>query len=600
MSTVHEILKSRFGYDSFRPAQESIVNDVVSGTHTLVIMPTGGGKSLCYQVPALARSGCAIVVSPLIALMQDQVNALTQLGINAAFINSSLDHRQVYAIEQQMRRGELDIVYMAPERLIMPATIELLKSIELALFAIDEAHCVSQWGHDFRSDYLGLSVLIEQFPSTPRIALTATADSRTRQEIIERLGLQTGKHYVTGFDRPNIRYHIELKRNARQQLLKLIKSSHQQDAGVIYCMSRAKVEDTAIWLQGEGYKALPYHAGLDASIRANNQARFLREDGVIMVATIAFGMGIDKPDVRFVAHLDMPKTVEAYYQETGRAGRDGEPASAYMLYGLQDVIKLRQMMLDSAGSEDHKRAEQQRLNAMLGLCEITSCRRQALLNYFGEYQKQPCGNCDTCIDPPPTWEATEAAQKALSATYRSGQRFGVSHLVDILLGNPTQKIQQFGHDKLPTFGVGKDLDADQWRSVFRQLVARGYIDVDMARYGALILNERCRPLLKGEQTIEMRRDVKSKTSTAKRTRTHLPDDIDVGMWEALRTCRRELADEQNVPPYVVFNDKTLQEMARIAPRSYAEMASISGVGDRKLEKYGAEFMRVINKVIGQQ
>jgi len=600
MSTVHEILKSRFGYDSFRPAQESIVNDVVSGAHTLVIMPTGGGKSLCYQVPALARSGCAIVVSPLIALMQDQVNALTQLGINAAFINSSLDHRQVYAIEQQMRRGELDIVYMAPERLVMPATIELLQSIELALFAIDEAHCVSQWGHDFRSDYLGLSVLIEQFPATPRIALTATADSRTRQEIIERLGLQDGKHYVTGFDRPNIRYQIELKRNARQQLLKLIKSNHQNDAGVVYCMSRAKVEDTAIWLQGEGFKALPYHAGMEASARANNQARFLREEGVIMVATIAFGMGIDKPDVRFVAHLDMPKTIEAYYQETGRAGRDGEPASAYMLYGLQDVIKLRQMMLDGVGGEEHKRAEQQRLNAMLGLCEITSCRRQALLNYFGEYQKQPCGNCDTCIDPPPTWEATEAAQKALSATYRSGQRFGVSHIVDILLGNPTQKIQQFGHDKLPTFGIGKDLDADQWRSVFRQLVARGFVDVDMARYGALILNERCRPLLKGEQTIQMRRDIKTKSAAAKRTRSALPDDIDVGMWEALRTCRRELADEQNVPPYVVFNDKTLQEMARIAPRSYAEMADISGVGDRKLEKYGAEFMRVINKVLGEK
>ncbi len=598
MSDIHHILKSRFGYDQFRPAQEQIISDLVSGENLMVIMPTGGGKSLCYQVPALARAGCAIVVSPLIALMQDQVNALSQLGIRAAFINSTLDSRQVYAIEQEMLKGELDIVYMAPERLVLPDTLKLLKRVQLSLFAIDEAHCVSQWGHDFRADYLGLSVLAEQFADVPRIALTATADKRTRTEIIERLGLQSGRHYVTGFDRPNIRYQIELKRNAKTQLLKFIKTNHANDAGVVYCMSRAKVEDTAIWLQGEGFNALPYHAGLDVTTRANHQARFLREDSVIIVATIAFGMGIDKPDVRFVAHLDMPKTIEAYYQETGRAGRDGEPANTFMVYGLQDVIKLRQMMLDSEGNEEHKRAEQQRLNAMLGLCEITSCRRQALLNYFGEYLPKPCGNCDTCISPPPTWDATTAAQKALSATYRSGQRFGVSHVIDILRGSDTQKIRQFGHQELSTFGVGKDLDVDQWRSVFRQLVARGYLDVDLARFGALVLNERCRPILKGEQSIDMRRDVKTKNTTSRRTRTPLPDDIDVGLWEALRTCRRELADDQNVPPYVIFNDKTLQEMARVAPRSYAEMSAISGVGDRKLEKYGATFMRVINQTLG--
>lgn len=592
MTSALNILKHTFGYDSFRPPQDEIITTVINGGDALVLMPTGGGKSLCYQIPSLARTGCGVVVSPLIALMQDQVNALRLLGVRAAFLNSTLDPVQAAQVEEDLLRGNLDLLYIAPERLTQARTRELLKRAPIALFAIDEAHCVSQWGHDFRADYLQLGLLHEEFPDTPRVALTATADERTRAEIIERLDLSEARKFIAGFDRPNIRYRIGLKQNAKQQLLQFLKDEHPRDAGIVYCLSRKKTEDVAFWLQDQGFNALPYHAGLDAGIRADYQARFLREESVIMVATVAFGMGIDKPDVRFVAHLDMPKTVEAYYQETGRAGRDGAPSDAWMIYGLQDVIKLRQMLAGSEGSEEHKRAEQHRLNAMLGLCEITSCRRQSLLKYFGERLQEPCGNCDSCLEPVDTWDGSEAARKALSVVYRTGQRFGVNHLVDVLRGSEAEKIRQFDHHLLPTYGVGKDLDANQWRSVFRQLVARGYLRVDMDRFGALCLEEQCRGLLRGEESIQLRRDA-AKGKGKKQTRSTLPENIDVALWEALRDCRRELAEEQGVPPYVIFHDRTLQEMCLALPRSLAQFGRLTGVGERKLDKYGAAFIEVV-------
>ncbi|GHD08697.1 ATP-dependent DNA helicase RecQ [Halioglobus japonicus] len=598
MKDALSLLNTVFGYDQFRSPQDQIIDTVINGGDALVLMPTGGGKSLCYQIPSLARSGCGIVISPLIALMQDQVSALRELGVRAAYLNSTLDPGQVMQVEEDLLRGELDLLYIAPERLNQERSLALLERAPIALFAIDEAHCVSQWGHDFRADYLQLSLLHQRFPAIPRIALTATADERTRAEIIQRLDLGEARQFIAGFDRPNIRYRIALKHNARQQLLGFLREEHPQDAGIVYCLSRKKVEDTAFWLQEQGFNALPYHAGLDSSIRADYQARFLREENIIMVATIAFGMGIDKPDVRFVAHLDMPKTVEAYYQETGRAGRDGDPANAWMVYGLQDVIKLRQMLDSSEGSETHKRAEQHRLNAMLGLCEITSCRRQSLLAYFGDDLEQPCGNCDTCLEPVDTFDGTEAAQKALSVVYRTGQRFGVNHLVDVLRGSEGEKIYQFDHHQLPTYGVGKDLDNNQWRSVFRQLVARGYLSVDLERFGALRLEEQCRPLLKGEERIDLRRDVKKKTAR-QTTRTSLPQDIDVALWEALRECRRELAESQGVPPYVIFHDRTLQEMCVVLPRSKTAFGRISGVGERKLDKYGDDFIAVIDRHLEQ-
>ena len=593
MTTAHHILESIFGYSAFRGAQQDIINTVIDGGDALVLMPTGGGKSLCYQIPALARDGCGVVVSPLIALMQDQVDALRQLGVKASYLNSTLSAEEAYAIEQALLNGQIDLLYVAPERLKQTRMLELLHRSAISLFAIDEAHCVSQWGHDFRADYLQLSILDEQFPHIPRIALTATADARTRSEIINRLNLGKARHFVSGFDRPNIRYNIELKHNGKQQLQQFLTTQHPNDAGIIYCLSRKKTEDIAFWLQAQGFNALPYHAGLNAKIRADHQARFLREEAVIIVATIAFGMGIDKPDVRFVAHLDLPKTVESYYQETGRAGRDGQPANAWMIYGLQDVIKLRQMMAGSDGDEAHKRAEQHRLNAMLGLCEITTCRRQALLNYFDDALPEPCGNCDTCLKPVPTWDGTEAARMALSACYRTEQRFGVNYLVDVLRGADNEKIRYNGHHLLATYGVGKHLDNNQWRSVFRQLVARSYLSVDLERFSALRLELKSHPLLRGNEHIELRKDVKQ--SAAKRTtKSPLPSDIDVGLWEALRECRRELADEQNVPPYVIFHDSTLQEMCTRVPQSLSEFAQLSGVGERKLDKYGSEFLKVIN------
>lgn len=594
MNNAQDILQSVFGFQSFRLPQDQIIDSVIAGDDAMVIMPTGGGKSLCYQIPSLVREGCGVVVSPLIALMQDQVSALKLLGVRAAFLNSTLDPSEAAEIESDLRNGTLDLLYIAPERLNQNRTIALLQSATISLFAIDEAHCVSQWGHDFRADYLQLSMLAELFPEVPRIALTATADERTRGEIINRLGLEHGGHFIAGFDRPNIRYRIALKHNAKTQLLKFLKEEHPRDAGIVYCLSRKKTEEIAHWLTLQGFNALPYHAGLPTQTRATNQARFLREEGVIVVATIAFGMGIDKPDVRFVAHLDLPKTVESYYQETGRAGRDGMPADAWMVYGLQDVIKLRQMMSTSEGSEEHKRAEQHRLNAMLGFCEITSCRRQALLAYFDDHMPNPCGNCDTCLEPADTWDGTESARMALSTAYLTGQRFGVNHLIDVLRGSEGEKIFQFEHHTISVYGIGKALSNDQWRSVFRQLVARGLLSVDLERFGALRLEERCRPLLRGEETIELRRDLKQKT-TKRQTRSPLPNDIDVTLWEALRDCRRGFAEEQNVPPYVIFHDSTLQEMCVSLPSSLERLAEISGVGERKLEKYGPAFVGVINQ-----
>ena len=594
MNTALQILQTTFGFSHFREPQQAIIEAVVAGNDAFVLMPTGGGKSLCYQIPALVRPGCGVVVSPLIALMQDQVSALQQLGIRASFLNSTLDPQSAAAVEEALLNGELDLLYLAPERLNQTRTSALLESATLSLFAIDEAHCVSQWGHDFRSDYLLLEQLQHRFPHVPRVALTATADARTQQEIIDRLGLAQAAQFVVGFDRPNIQYRIGLKNNPRQQLLRFLKEEHPQDAGIVYCLSRKKTEETAQWLIEQGFDALPYHAGLSAELRAAHQARFLRDENVIVVATIAFGMGIDKPDVRFVVHLDLPKTVESYYQETGRAGRDGAPATAWMIYGLQDVIKLRQMMQSSQGSEQHKRLEQHRLNAMLGLCEITSCRRQSLLQYFGDDYPQPCGNCDSCLDPAKTWDATEACRMALSAVARTGERFGVNHLIDVLRGKETDKMWQFEHHLLPTFGVGTALDNNQWRSVFRQLVGRSYLSVDLEGYGALKLQEQCRPLLRGEVSIALRVDQKQKV-VKRQTKTPLPEEVDVGLWEALRECRREQAEEQGVPPYVIFHDSTLIEMCTRLPQTRDEFANLTGVGERKLLKYGDAFLTAIRR-----
>ena len=589
------LLQETFGYESFRAPQAEVIDTVVRGGDALLLMSTGGGKSLCYQIPAMIRPGCGIVVSPLIALMQDQVAALKQLGIKASFLNSTLTPNEIYDIEASLRRGELDLLYVAPERLTQPRTLALLKSCAISLFAIDEAHCVSQWGHDFRVDYLALNLLHEECPSVPRIALTATADARTRQEIVKNLALNTAKEFVVGFDRPNIQYRINLKTNPRNQLLQFLKTEHAKDAGIVYCLSRKKTEDTAAWLSQQGFNALAYHAGLPAETRAEHQRRFLAEDGVIVVATIAFGMGIDKPDVRFVAHLDLPKTIEAYYQETGRAGRDGQAANAWMVYGFQDVTKLRQMLDSAQGDEQHKRVEQIKLNAMLGFCELTTCRRHALLAYFDEASPEHCSNCDTCLNPVETWDGTEAAQKALSVIYRTDQRFGVSHLVDVLLGKASDKIKQFNHDQLPLYGIGQELSAQAWQSVFRQLVAAGHAVADPERFGGLALTEKCRPLLKGEDVIQFRKDPIQKTGK-KLSKAPLPEDIDVVVWEALRAHRRELAEEQGVPPYVIFHDSTLQAMAEQMPTSLDEFGDLPGVGERKLEKYGDGFLRVLRQV----
>ena len=593
MTNSHHILQHVFGYDAFRGQQQAIIDTIIGGDDALVIMPTGGGKSLCYQIPALVREGCGVVISPLIALMQDQVDALKAAGVKAGFLNSSLSMEKANEVERQLLSGELELLYIAPERLIQPRCLNLLQQAQLSLFAIDEAHCVSQWGHDFRADYLQLSLLHQQFPQVPRVALTATADERTRQEIAQRLDLQQAAHYLGGFDRPNIQYRIQLKDKPRQQLLQFLRDEQAGNAGVIYCLSRNKVEKTAEWLCSEGFNALPYHAGLPAELRQHHQQRFLREDGIIMVATIAFGMGIDKPDVRFVAHLDLPKSVEAYYQETGRAGRDGEPATALLLYGLEDVVKLGQMAASSEGNEQFKRLERQRLDAMLGLCEITSCRRQTLLRYFGETLAEPCGNCDCCLQPPVTWDGSEAARKLLSCVYRTGQRFGANHVVDVLRGSANEKVMQFKHDQISTYGIGRDLSVNEWRAVVRQLVARAYLQVDPDAYGALRLTERCRPILRGEESIQLRKVIPKVGALTPRSRSVEIDEQDVPLWNALRACRKRLAEEFGVPPYVVFHDATLREMVQQRPMSERTLLKLSGVGDSKLERFGDAFLEVI-------
>lgn len=596
MKTPLSILNTVFGYHEFRGPQAAVIDALVAGEDVLVLMPTGGGKSLCYQIPALVREGVGIVVSPLIALMQDQVSALRELGVRAGFLNSSLSVQEMRQTELALQRGELDMLYVAPERLIQPRTLELFHQIKISLFAIDEAHCVSQWGHDFRSDYLKLELLHREFPQVPRIALTATADVRTRDEIIARLQLENAQQFINGFDRPNIQYRIAQKNNPKIQLMRFLREEQAGNSGIVYCLSRNKVEQIAEWLSSEKFTALPYHAGLPAAVRQKNQERFLREDNIIMVATIAFGMGIDKPDVRFVAHLDLPKSIEAYYQETGRAGRDGEPATTLLLYGLEDVVKLRQMMAQSEGSEEFKRNEQQRLNAMLGLCEITSCRRQSLLRYFGDTLAQACGNCDCCITPPQTWDATEAVQMALSCVYRTGQLFGAGHVIDVLRGSNNEKILSFDHHKLTTYGIGKSLSADEWKSIFRQLVARGLLDVNVDGFGGLLLNESCRIYLRGEEKISLRRDIKAAATSPRRA--NLGQNIeteDQGLWNALRSCRKRLAEEQGVPPYVIFHDATLREMLEFRPLTSEQLRSITGVGDSKLKRFGDEFLAVIRE-----
>lgn len=597
-----EVLRNIFGFESFRGFQGDVISEVTSGRNVLVLMPTGGGKSLCYQVPALLLPGTTIVVSPLIALMEDQINTLKQLGVRAESLNSGIPYEERQRIEQELLTGHLDLLYIAPERLLTHGMQRLLDQVRVALFAIDEAHCVSQWGHDFRPEYLQLAQLRHRFPGVPRIGLTATADRRTRREIVERLDLDNARVFIDSFNRSNIFYRISQKKQGKQQLLRFLRKEHPDDSGIVYCLSRKRVEDTAHWLNQQGRLALPYHAGMSPGERSHNQQRFLKEDGLIIVATVAFGMGIDKPDVRFVAHLDLPKSIEAYYQETGRAGRDGLPATAWMVYGLQDVVLLRQIQAGSNASPEIQKVERQKLDAMLSLCEVTTCRRQVLLNYFDEPLKEKCGNCDLCLEPIETWDGTEAARKALSCVYRTGQIFGVTHLVDVLMGKETPKVTQFGHQHLSTWAIGKDYRQTEWRSIFRQLVARGYINVDMEGHGSLKLNQMCRPLLKGEERILLRQDryehasANSNVKTTDKGRVIVAEE-DKPLWEALRTLRRKMAEEQGVPAYVIFNDKTLFEMATAKPCDLDAMSHISGVGQFKLEQYGNDFVELIQSMV---
>ena len=591
------ILRQVYGYSAFRPGQAAIINAVLAGRDCLVLMPTGGGKSLCYQIPAQVLPGVGVVVSPLIALMQDQVAALRQAGVRAAFLNSTVPWRDQQAIKEALVDGRLDLLYLAPERLLQEETLALLAAAQLALFAIDEAHCVSQWGHDFRQDYLSLDVLGERFPTVPRLALTATADGRTRQEIVARLALRRPAHFVSGFDRPNICYSVQIKtKSANEQLARFLES-HRDQAGIVYCLSRKKTEAVAERLRQAGYRALPYHAGLPAAQRTDAQARFLREEGVVIVATVAFGLGIDKPDVRFVAHVDLPKSVEAYYQETGRAGRDGEPAQAWMTYGLQDVVRLRQMVDESVADEQHKRIERSKLDALLGWCEVTTCRRQALLRYFGDELPGPCGNCDICLTPPRTWDGTVAAQKLLSCIVRTGARFGAAHVIDVLRGQQTDKVRQHRHAGLSTFGIGAELSVAEWRSVLRQLVAGGFVNADAARFGALRLTAAARPLLRGEIALTLREETAaakpSRAAAGQRRRDGAVAPADEPLWQALRACRLQLAEDVAVPPYVVFHDATLREFVRLRPASLDAMLQVHGVGEAKLDRYGKAFLEVL-------
>jgi ATP-dependent DNA helicase RecQ len=612
-SRAERVLRDVFGYASFRGEQRDIVTHVADGKDALVLMPTGGGKSLCYQIPALVREGMGVVVSPLIALMQDQVAALEEAGVRAAALNSSMSWALVQSVERKVREGALDLLYVAPERVLTDRCLELLDSAPLALFAIDEAHCVSQWGHDFRPEYLRLAALAERYPSVPRIALTATADATTRKEIIDRLHLREARTFISSFDRPNIRYRIAEKNNPRKQLLEFCRMEHPGDAGIVYCLSRASVEETAHFLSENGVSALPYHAGLESAVREQNQNRFIREDGLVVVATIAFGMGIDKPDVRFVAHLDLPKSVESYYQETGRAGRDGLPADAWMVYGLADVVQQRMLIESSEAGAEHKRVSSARLDAILGLCETTECRRARLLDYFGE-SSRACGNCDNCLEPPEEWDATEAARKLMSCIFRceqaSGFAFGAQQIIDVLRGKSTPKVQQFGHDALSTFGIGKELDPAQWRSVLRQLVMLRLVRVDHERYNTLRLTAESREVLRGERRLKLRRP--TERVPAKRGKRRGGEAIPVGtghgghgsptasaendsVFESLRTWRREVAREHGVPAYTVFHDSTLHELAAVLPRSPQQLRSINGIGAAKFERYAEALLEIIRQ-----
>jgi ATP-dependent DNA helicase RecQ len=597
------VLNSVFGLPAFRGAQEEIVRHVTDGGNCLVLMPTGGGKSLCYQLPSLLREGCGIVVSPLIALMRDQVAGLLEAGVNAAVLNSTLSFAEASEVERRLLAGDLDLLYVAPERLLTPRCLSLLGQANIALFAIDEAHCVSQWGHDFRPEYIGLSVLAERFPDVPRIALTATADDMTRKEIVTRLGLAGAPSFVASFDRPNIRYEIVEKQSAPAQLKAFISERHAGDAGIVYCLSRAKVEDTAAALTGAGIPALPYHAGLDAGVRARNQDRFINEDGVVIVATIAFGMGIDKPDVRFVAHLDLPKSIEAYYQETGRAGRDGKPSSAWMAYGLSDIVQQRRMIDESTGSDAFKRVSIGKLDALVALAETAGCRRSRLLGYFGEEVtgSSNCGNCDNCLSPPQLRDGKVAAQKLLSCAYRTGQRFGAMHLIDVLVGRMTEKVTQFGHDKLSVFGIGNDLNEKQWRAVIRQLVAMGHLRADSEAFGALKLTESARGVLKGETAVMLREAAPGTSNRVSRTKSRRGDlapraetkPADAGLQAALRAWRADIARQRSVPAYVVLHDSTIDGIAAARPSTLNALRNIPGIGDKKLEHYGDELLALV-------